>query len=78
MLYIDDLLEKIVQSTEPNFGKILPTRDFATLTSLLKACQSEIYITKRQANLILKIFNKHLEKIPNFQNEIQEIGRAHV
>jgi hypothetical protein len=71
MLYIDDLLEKIVQSAEPNFGKILPARDFATLTSLLKACQSEIYITKRQANLILKIFNKHLEKIPNFQNEIQ-------
>ncbi|MEY4331757.1 MAG: hypothetical protein RLZZ196_495 [Bacteroidota bacterium] len=72
MLYIDNLLEKVVLSTEPNYGKILPARDFSTLTSLLKACQSEIYITKRQANLILKIFNKHLEKLSNFQNEIQD------
>jgi len=71
MKTIDGILLQILSLPDEQW-KIISTRDFKVLKSLGKVVTSPGFITENQGRLLIKILKENLEKLKDFQIEVEE------
>lgn len=72
MTTIDNLLLKIVNSTDPTIEESIPLRDAKVLRSLATAVSGPLFITENQSRLLMKILKDQAKKLEKFEVEITE------
>ena len=68
---VDQLLLQITQFTDTTVEEFLPRRDARVLRSLASLISNGTFFTENQSNLLLKILQDNLEKIPHIREELE-------
>ena len=70
MMTVDQLLLQITHFTDTTVEEFLPRRDARVVRSLATLMSNGTFFTENQSNLLLKILQDNLEKIPHVKEEL--------
>lgn len=73
MVTIDHLLLELAKFTSPSMEEYLPKRDSKVLRSLTTILERGNFLTEKQAKLLLKILQDNKEKIPLYQENLEDM-----
>ena len=71
MITVDQLLLQITHFTDTTVEEFLPRRDARVLRSLSTLMSNGTFFTENQSNLLLKILQDNIEKIPHVKEELE-------
>ena len=75
---VDQLLIEIANNDFESVKSKLPSRDYKVLSSLIKIVTSNIFLTQRQGELLIKILKNQSESFPCGKEYIEKILEAPV